>query len=190
MLSAILFTAAGQTTRHESHFALRANMLRWVTLTTDMGLEWNICNHWSVVANGSWTSWKWKGVDRRYALWEVSPEVRYYFSNSGIGSKYNSARSHGQLPFYVGLQYKQGSFNYKLSQTGKQGDILGGGVVLGYMLPLNRSLSIDFKLGAGCLLADFDTYNTAGSVRVRDESYSKSVWGITDWGVTLVWILK
>lgn len=87
------------------HVALRANLLRWATLTPDLGLEWRINSSWSIVANGSWTSWSWNDKDRRYAIWEVIPEVRYY-----IGE---------QKAWYVGAMFKTGQFNYKLSGTGK-----------------------------------------------------------------------
>ena len=40
--------------------------------------EWRICPSWGIAVNGSWTSWTWSDKDRRYALWEVAPEVRYY----------------------------------------------------------------------------------------------------------------
>ena len=60
------------------HLSLRANLLRWATLTPDLGLEWRICPSWGIAVNGSWTSWTWSDKDRRYALWEVAPEVRYY----------------------------------------------------------------------------------------------------------------
>ena len=55
-------------------FSLRANLLRWVTLTPDLGIEWRINRLWGILVHGSWTSWSWSNKDRRYALWEVSPE--------------------------------------------------------------------------------------------------------------------
>ena len=58
--------------------SLRANLLRWATLTPDLGLEWRIAPSVGIAVNGSWTSWSWNDKDRRYALWEVAPEVRYY----------------------------------------------------------------------------------------------------------------
>ena len=61
-----------------SNLSLRANLLRWATLTPDVGLEWRIGNRWSIGVNGSWTSWSWNDKERRYALWEVAPEVRCY----------------------------------------------------------------------------------------------------------------
>ena len=66
------------------HFALRANLLRWATLTPDLGVEWRINRHVGIAVNGSWTSWSWNDKDRRYALWEVSPEVRYYKGETGL----------------------------------------------------------------------------------------------------------
>ena len=46
------------------HLSLRANLLRWTTLTPDLGLEWRICPSWGIAVNGSWTSWTWSDKDR------------------------------------------------------------------------------------------------------------------------------
>ena len=61
---------------NDHHLSLRANLLRWATLTPDLGLEWRICPSWGIAVNGSWTSWSWSDKDRRYALWEVAPDGR------------------------------------------------------------------------------------------------------------------
>lgn len=162
-----------QSTRHS--FALRANLLRWATLTPDLGIEWRINRDWSVLVNGSWTSWSWDNKDRKYALWEIAPEVHYYIGKEKRG--------------YVGAMYKAGSFNYKLSETGKQGDIMGGGITGGYVLRLNRTLSMDFSLGLGYIHADYDKYVVIDGVRVRRGSETKNWWGPVSAGVTLVWKL-
>lgn len=157
------------------HVALRANLLRWATLTPDLGLEWRINSSWRIVANGSWTSWSWNDKDRRYALWEVMPEVRYY-----IGE---------QKAWYVGAMFKTGQFNYKLSGTGKQGDLMGGGITGGYQLRLNKALSMDFNIGLGYLNADCEKYNVIDGVRVRQGKESKNWWGPVSASVTLVWTI-
>lgn len=157
----------------EYHFALRANLLRWATLTPDLGLEWRINSSWGIVASGSWTSWSWNDKDRRYALWEVMPEVRYYIGKQKAG--------------YVGAMFKTGQFNYKLSGTGKQGDLLGGGITGGYQLKLNKALSMDFNIGLGYLNADYEKYKVIDGVRVRQGKESKNWWGPVSAGVTLVW---
>ena len=157
------------------HLSLRANLLRWATLTPDLGVEWRICPSWGIAVNGSWTSWSWSDKDRRYALWEVAPEVRYY-----MGEK---------KAWYLGAMFKAGQFNYKLSETGKQGDLMGGGITAGYQLRLNKALTLDFNLGLGYLNADFEKYEVIDGVRVRCGNETKNWCGPINAGVTLVWKL-
>ena len=160
---------------NDYHLFLRANLLRWATLTPDLGLEWRICPSWGIAVNGSWTSWTWSDKDRRYALWEVAPEIRYY-----MGEK---------KAWYLGAMFKTGQFNYKLSETGKQGDLMGGGITAGYQMWLNKALALDFNLGLGYLNADFEKYEVIDDVRVRRGNETKDWWGPTNAGVTLVWKL-
>ena len=160
---------------NDYHLFLRANLLRWAILTPDLGVEWRICPSWGIAVNGSWTSWTWSDKDHRYALWEVAPEVRYY-----MGEK---------KAWYLGAMFKAGQFNYKLSETGKQGDLMGGGITAGYQLRLNKALALDFNLGLGYLNADFEKYEVIDGVRVRRGNETKDWWGPINAGVTLVWKL-
>lgn len=154
---------------------LRANLLRWATLTPDLCVEWHISDRWSLGVGGSWTSWSWSDKDRRYALWEVAPEVRYYMGAQRRG--------------YLGVLFKAGAFNYKLSETGRQGDILGGGLTGGYILPLGKRLALDFSLGLGCLHADCEKYRVIDGVRVRQGSETRNWWGPVHAGISLKWNL-
>ena len=165
----------GTKTPTDYHFSLRANLLRWATLTPDLGVEWRICPSWGISVNSSWTSWSWSDKDRRYALWEVAPEVRYY-----MGEK---------KAWYLGAMFKTGQFNYKLSETGKQGDLMGGGITAGYQMWLNKALALDFNLGLGYLNADFEKYEVIDDVRVRRGNETKDWCGPINAGVTLVWKL-
>ena len=164
---------AGHPEHDPYHLALRANLLRWATLTPDLGIEWRIAPAWGLMVNGSWTSWTWDNNARRYALWEVSPELRWYLGKQKRG--------------YLGLLYKVGQFNYKLCETGRQGDLMGGGITAGYRLRLNKALNLDFNLGLGYLNADYEKYITIDGVRVRRGNETKEWWGPINAGVTLVW---
>ena len=158
-----------------SRFALRVNLLRWATLTPDLGLEWRLHPSWGILVNGSWTSWSWNDKDRRYALWEVAPEVRCYMGSEKRG--------------YLGAMFKAGEFNHKFSATGKQGDLTGGGITGGYLLRLNDALSLDFSIALGYLNADYEKYELIDGVRVRCSGDTKNWWGPINAGVTLVWKL-
>ena len=173
--NALAGTLSDPKITNDYHLSLRANLLRWATLTPDLGLEWRICPSWGIAVNGSWTSWTWSDKDRRYALWEVAPEIRYY-----MGEK---------KAWYLGAMFKAGQFNYKLSETGKQGDLMGGGITAGYQLRLNKALDLDFNLGLGYLNADFEKYEVIDGVRVRCGNETKNWCGPINAGVTLVWKL-
>ena len=160
---------------NDYHLSLRANLLRWATLTPDLGLEWRISPSVGIAVNGSWTSWSWNNKDRRYALWEVMPEVRWYMGREKRG--------------YLGAMFKAGQFNYKLSATGRQGDLMGGGITGGYQLRLSDALSLDFNVAVGSLHADYEKYEVADGVRVRAGKETKNWWGPIGAGVTLVWKL-
>lgn len=154
--------AVGNQITTDYHLSLRANLLRWATLTPDLGVEWRICPSWGIAVNGSWTSWTWSDKDHRYALWEVAPEVRYY-----MGEK---------KAWYLGAMFKAGQFNYKLSETGKQGDLMGGGITAGYQLRLNKALALDFNLGLGYLNADFENMKSSMVCACAVATRQKLVW--------------
>ena len=98
--------AAEAAAKAKAHsLSLRANLLRWGTLTPDLGVEWRLNRHVGILVNGSYTSWTWNSNDHRYALWEIAPEARYYIGKEKRG--------------YIGAIYKAGSFNHKLSEIGK-----------------------------------------------------------------------
>ena len=98
--------AAEAAAKAKAHsLSLRANLLRWGTLTPDLGVEWRLNRHVGILVNGSYTSWTWNSNDHRYALWEIAPEARYYIGKEKRG--------------YIGAIYKAGSFNYKLSEIGR-----------------------------------------------------------------------
>lgn len=154
-------------------FSLRANLLRWATLTPDLGIEWRIDRNWSIQINGTWTSWSRDNSNRRYALWEVSPEIRYHLGKMKRG--------------YLGVMYHAGEFNYKTGGIGKQGDLMGGGLTGGYLLKLNRALGLDFSLGIGCTHADYEKYTVIDGVRVKQGEADKNYWGVNRLGIGLVW---
>lgn len=159
----------------QTHVSISANLLRWASLTPDLGIEWRICPSIGIRVNGSWTSWTWNDAGRRYALWEISPEIRWYIGEN--------------KRWYAGLAYKAGQFHYKFSPIGQQGDLTGGGVTGGYHLKLARNLSLDFNLGIGYLHAKYERYHLIDGVRVRygQNPRTRNWWGPVNAGVSLTW---
>ncbi len=122
---------------------MRANLLRWATLTPDLGVEWRISPSVGILVNGSWTSWtSWPSRDWR-----------------------NSQPRKGDARRY----FKAGQFNYRFSGTGRQGDLLGGGITGGYQLRLTDALDMPERR-YGEVRCD---RRSAGAQRQRDEALDR-----------------
>lgn len=154
-------------------FAVRTNLLRWATLTPDIGVEWRVSRSVGIVANASYTYWSWSDGDRRYSVLNLSPEVRWYLGRTKRG--------------YVGAMFQTGNFNYKFDDTGKQGDHIGGGIVGGYQLPIGRRLMLDLGAGVGYVRADYEKYNRINGYNVRAGKETKDYFGINRVNIGLIW---
>ena len=130
----------------------------------------------AILLNGTYADWGWKEKQRRYKIWRVSPEARYYLG----------VRRRG----FLGAMYHRGSYHYKLDATGKAGDYQGGGITGGYRLPLTRHWAFDFHAAAGYTRAEYDEHTRIGTVNVLRNKSGKLVkdyWGINQLGVSLLY---
>lgn len=162
---------------HEESILLRANMLRWATLTPDIGIEWQLNKEWSVLGNATYTRWSWKDNNRRFAQKEFAGEIRHYMGYMTT-----------QRPWYAGLMVHGGQFNFGLSDNGRQGDYMGGGITAGYRLRLhNKRFYIDFGGAFGFTHASIEKYKTIEGVRYKTEDDNSNYIGINKLSVAIVW---
>ena len=133
---------------NDYHLSLRANLLRWATLTPDLGLEWRICPSWSIAVNGSWTSWSWSDKDRRYALWEVAPEVRYYMGEKKawyLGAMFKAGQNKAlALDFNLGLGYLNADYEKYEVIDGVR--VRRGNETKDWWGPINAGVTLVWKL--------------------------------------------
>ncbi|MCD8176474.1 MAG: DUF3575 domain-containing protein [Tannerellaceae bacterium] len=161
-------------------FAIRTNLLYDAFLTPTLGVEWRMNRYVGIKLDGSFAYWG-NQHGRVQKLWLISPEVCWYLLDT--------------QPFYVGLGANIGEANiYRgfakiLSKdTGYQGHIYGGGVTVGYQLPLSSHFAIDFNLGLGYTRFNYDTFYISNDVRVyKGRDLTKNFWGPTQAGISLVW---
>jgi hypothetical protein len=164
--------------------SLRSNLLRWLTFTPELGLIWHCAPRVDVQINVAWTSLSVSDRYRkRYALWLVSPEVRYYL---GAHERY-----------YVGLQGEISERNYRLRgrDEGKQGRVYGCGLVGGYQWRLSRHTSLDLHLGVGYNAGKMSHYDHNPLFKGQEPSLTflseddEHRFGINHLGISLVWDL-
>ena len=164
--------------------SLRSNLLRWLTFTPELGLIWHCAPRMDVQINAAWTSLSVSDRYRkRYALWLVSPEVRYYF---GAHERY-----------YVGLQGEISERNYRLRgrDEGRQGRVYGCGLVGGYQWRISPHTSLDLHVGVGYNAGKMSYYDhnplfkgqKPSLTLLREEDEQR--FGLNHLGISLIWDL-
>lgn len=171
-------TSAKKTETYEGIWSLRMNLLYRLANMVNAGVEWKPSADWGLLLNAGWSGTEWSGGDRKLRLWMVSPEVRWYLSKDNR--------------WYVGAEAHMGKFNIKLSDTGYQGNYMGGGLTAGYRTRLSRYFDMDFSLGLGYIYTDYDEYyrENGESVKINETRIKKNIIGPTQAGVSLIWKLK
>ncbi|MEG1700044.1 MAG: DUF3575 domain-containing protein [Alistipes sp.] len=155
-------------------FDLRTNLLMWAMLTPNLGLEWHATPSLGIKIDGGYNGWEFDDNNKILKSWYVNPEVRWYMLD--------------KKQFYVGVGASIGDYNIKLSKTGYQGDVYGGGITVGYQLPMGKHFSWDFNLGLGYLKFNYDTFYVESNKRLyKAKDCSKNWFGPTQLGINLVW---
>lgn len=156
--------------------ALATNLLSDLVITPDLGFELKFTGKFSIIANALWAQINWNNGARCYRIWALMPEIRYYFTRN--------------RRWYAAVQFHMGQINLKLTQTGSQGDYMGGGLICGFVANLTEKLKLDLDLGFGYTFYHYETYHYIKEKNIRDDSGDKNVYSLIKTGVTFKWILN
>ena len=94
-LIGLLLTVSGMISAQK--IALKTNLLYDATTTLNLGLELDLARSWTLDLSGSLNPWKFKD-DKKFRLWMVQPEARYWFCQ-----KFNG--------HFIGFHAMGGQFN-------------------------------------------------------------------------------
>lgn len=151
--------------------SLRTNVIPWLMLTPNLGVEYKTSDHVSLIVDGGWAHWSLNTQNKYWRIWNLAPQARYYIG----ASKYN----------YIGAQYTMGEYNL----TGNQGKYMGGGLTIGHQFYASKNLMVDLGFSLGYLhLYDKEKYQRIGGVDYRDgKKTANGYWGPTGISMTFVW---
>lgn len=169
-------------------WALKTNLLYAATLTPNLGLEIGIAPRISLNITGGYNPWNRKGRkgdNDKLVHWLVQPEVRYWFCETsdghfvdihGVATKYNIG---GYRFFHVFEK------NYRYEGWGA-----GLGVGYGYSWVLSDRWGIEAYLGAGVVWLGFDKTDNRDWCCGKSEHSTKTYFGPTQVGVSLIYNIK
>lgn len=159
-------------------WSIRTNLLYWLTGMANVGFEWNPAEtKLGLVVNGGYAPLGHDDWKHSMGGWFIAPEIRYYMGETN--------------QWFVGAQFLAGGYNYKLTDVGYQGSVIGGGVLGGYKMELNKRFSMDFTLGLGYGSFVYDSYyHDAGVNFYRKQDENKNTVMPIQAGVNLIWKIQ
>ncbi len=158
--------------------AIKNNFLYDVALMPNLEVELRIDDHWSIALEGGVAWWGKYAKNKSYRLAMVSPEARYWIRPHDWW--------HG---LYVGAFAGGVFYDFLKDRPGYRGDGVMGGLSVGYMWPLNRSLSLEAALGAGYLYTRYKEYIPLDGHHVYQRTKDINYFGPLKVKLALVWRL-
>lgn len=127
------------------HLYLKTNAIGWLMLISNAAVEWEFHPHWSVTAPIYYSGVNYFTRKIKFRTLAFQPELRYWF------------RSNDKPGMFVGAHFGVAKYNFAIDGTYRFQDhhakypALGGGLSLGYRMPLTKDnrWKLEFTAGAG-----------------------------------------
>jgi len=193
VIPAAVLPAAAAPETAPTGFSLRTNLLLWAFGSPSLGLDLTFGSRWQAGIDGSYGNWHLSHTSNAARLTTAGVQLRRYFRSfqtphTGRGSYRSNSRG-----LYLGVDLRYTHFNEQLltPDTGREGDLLTAGLLLGYSFTLgtNGQWALDTALGLGYIHKDYDRYawyNPAGMNR-RIGSRNTDAFGLTTLEAALVY---
>lgn len=154
---------------------LKTNALGWGLAIANVAVEVDLAKHWSFTLPVYYSAWDYFKSTVKFRTFAIQPEFRYWFSERNDG-------------FFAGAHFGLAYYNLATNGDYRYQDHLrrtpapGGGVSVGYRLPISRNnrWRVEFSLGAGVYSLHYDKFHN--TPRTKDgllvESVKKTYRGI------------
>lgn len=135
------------------HLHVKTNAIGWAMGVVNIAAEADLTQHWSLSVPCYWSSWNYFARTLKFRVFTLQPEVRFWLSEKCEG-------------WFAGAHFGIGWYNiatdgdYRTQDHDGDSPAVGGGISLGYRLPLggNGRWKAEFSLGAGVYSAHYDRF--------------------------------
>ena len=188
ILATLLFAISASA---QNSVAIKTNLLYGATsFTPNLSIEVGLGKHTTIdLAMG----YNWFNVDfctnnnKKLAHWIVQPEVRYYLCERFNGHFFGAHATYSQ--FNIGGYNLPMLFGKGSNEFRHQGEAYGAGISYGYQLMLSRKWNLEFNIGAGYMMLDYDKFNRVACGKLIEQNAIKHYFGLTKAGITISFML-
>lgn len=132
---------------------VKTNAAAWAFAIANLTVEIDVAKHWSVAMPVYYSAWDYFSYKVKFRTFAIQPETRYWFSEKNDGL---FAGAHLGLAYY---NFATGG-DYRTQDHSRKTPALGGGLNIGYRLPLgkNSRWKMEFSVGAGVYSLKYDKF--------------------------------
>ena len=151
---------------HPWSFYIKTNMLPWVLLDANLGLEFEMGRHLSLSIPVYYSATDWFNVRTKFRLIGTQPELRLWFRGDFSGP---FLAAHGTYGYYnVALPGAE----FRIQDRDGRTPAYGAGLNLGWKFRLDRNRAdrwgLEFSFGGGWLHLDYDRFYNVENGRYAD----------------------
>ncbi len=146
---------------HINNLHVKTNLLGLGLGIANAAVETDLCKHLSFNLHGYYSAWNYFTSSIKFRAFALQPEVRYWFSNKNICNDGLFTGVHFGIAWY-NIAVKG---EYRYQDHNGNSPALGGGLTLGYRLPISKNSrwKAEFSLGAGIYNLQYDKFRNYGN---------------------------
>ncbi len=135
------------------HLYIKTNALGLGLAIANATIEVDLCKHWSFNLPVYYSAWDYFKSTVKFRTFAVQPEVRYWLSDRNDGW---FAGIHGTLAYYNIATDGE----YRTQDRDGKSPALGGGLAVGYRMPISRNnrWKLELSIGAGAYKLHYDKF--------------------------------
>lgn len=146
------------------HFVLKTNAVGWAMLVPNISVELDFSSHWSTAIPIYYSALNYFTQQIKFRTLSFRPEIQYWFGGRDCGT----ARKGFFIEAHAGVAWYDMAINgpYRFQDHNGNSPAIGGGLGLGYKLPIGETTpwSVEFAAGCGVYRLHYDKYPNPGHI--------------------------
>lgn len=158
------------------------NVPAWAMFIANAAGEYDFACRWSAALSVYYSAWNYATSTRKFRTFIFRPELRYW-----LGSDHRGIFVDGHLSM-VSYNFARKGWHYRIQDVGGDHPALGGGVGVGWRMPLSRNgrWSAEAQIGAGCYALKYDRFENRPDGPLVD-TRTRTWFGIDNVSVSMVY---
>lgn len=155
------------------HIYIKTNAIGLGMGIANIAAEIDLAEHWSFTLPIYYSAWNYFKYTNKFRTFAVQPEVRYWLKDDNQG--FFAGAHFGYAQYNVGISGE----DYRYQDHNGNSPALGGGISVGYRLPISKNdkWHLEFTVGAGVYDLHYDMFYNVENGKLY-ETRRKTYWGL------------